>query len=97
MDILCPFPLAKGQVKFLIVTIDYFTKWIEVEPLSNIIAKQVKSFFYKIVIYRHNLPYCLVTNNGRQFIDKNLEQFVNQLVIQHRTSSIEHPTDKRSD
>jgi len=31
MDILGPFPLAKDQVKLLIVAIDYFTKWIEVE------------------------------------------------------------------
>jgi len=34
--ILDPFPLAKGQVKFLIVSIDYFTKWIKFEPLAMI-------------------------------------------------------------
>ena len=41
MDILRPLPLAKGQVKFLIFAIDYFTKWIEVEPLATITAQQV--------------------------------------------------------
>lgn len=41
MDILGPFPIVKGQVKFLLVTIDYFAKWIEVEPLAKIIAQKV--------------------------------------------------------
>jgi len=46
MDILGLFPLTKGQVKFLIVAIDYFTKWIEVEPLATITAQQVQKFCY---------------------------------------------------
>jgi len=36
IDILGLFPLVKGQVKFLIVAIDYFTKWIEAEPSATI-------------------------------------------------------------
>ncbi|KAL0345684.1 UNVERIFIED_CONTAM: hypothetical protein Sradi_4399700 [Sesamum radiatum] len=36
MDIIGPFPLAAGQRKFLLVAIDYFTKWVEAEPLARI-------------------------------------------------------------
>ncbi|KAL0313366.1 UNVERIFIED_CONTAM: hypothetical protein Sradi_5735900 [Sesamum radiatum] len=36
MDIVGPFPLAPGQKKFLLVPIDYFTKWVEAEPLARI-------------------------------------------------------------
>ncbi|KAL0449449.1 UNVERIFIED_CONTAM: hypothetical protein Slati_1501300 [Sesamum latifolium] len=36
MDIVGPFPLAAGQRKFLLVAIDYFTKWVKVEPLARI-------------------------------------------------------------
>ncbi|XP_072065410.1 uncharacterized protein [Arachis hypogaea] len=32
LDLFRPFPQAPGQVKYLIVRVDYFTKWIEVEP-----------------------------------------------------------------
>jgi len=38
MDILGPFSPSKGQVKFLIVVVDYFTKWIEAKPLATITA-----------------------------------------------------------
>ncbi|KAL0373513.1 UNVERIFIED_CONTAM: hypothetical protein Sradi_3267000 [Sesamum radiatum] len=33
MDIVGPFPLVPGQKKFLLVAIDYFTKWVEQSPL----------------------------------------------------------------
>lgn len=91
MDILGPFPISKGQVKFLIVVVDYFTKWIEVERLTSITTWQVRKFLWKNVIRRHGLPYCVVIDNGRQFIDKDLEQFFTQLSIRHKASSVEHP------
>ncbi len=34
IDILGPFPLAMRQMKYLIVAIEYFTKWIEAEPVA---------------------------------------------------------------
>ncbi|XP_020216687.1 uncharacterized protein LOC109800307 [Cajanus cajan] len=40
MDLLGPFPIAKGQCKFLLVAVDYFTKWIEAEPLATITHPQ---------------------------------------------------------
>jgi len=35
MDILRQFPLRRGQIMFLVVAVDYFTKWIEAEALTN--------------------------------------------------------------
>jgi len=45
VDIVGPFPLAPGQLKFLIVGVDYFTKWIEAEAVSRITADKVKKFY----------------------------------------------------
>lgn len=45
LDILGPFPPAAGQVKFLIVDINYFTKWIEAEPLTTISLEKIHKFF----------------------------------------------------
>jgi len=42
MNILGPFSPGKGQVKFLIVAVDYFTKWIEAKRLATITAQQVR-------------------------------------------------------
>ena len=36
VDILGPFSMRTRQMKFLMIGIDYFTKWVEVEPLAKI-------------------------------------------------------------
>ncbi|XP_073056931.1 uncharacterized protein [Primulina eburnea] len=36
MDIVGPFPIARAQKKFLLVAVDYFSKWVEAEPLARI-------------------------------------------------------------
>ena len=41
IDIVSPLPLGKRQVKFLLVAIDYFTKWIEAEPLAIITEDKI--------------------------------------------------------
>ena len=43
LDILGPFPQATGGRKFLLVATDYFTKWVEVEPLATITSKKIES------------------------------------------------------
>jgi len=91
MDILGPFSPGKGQVKFLLVAIDYFTKWIEAEPLALIMAQQVQKFVWKNIVCRFSIPSIVITDNGRQFIDKGLAEFYKGLHIQHITSSVEHP------
>ena len=44
LDIMGPFPIAMRQLKFLIVGIDYFTKWVEAEALATITEKNVRNF-----------------------------------------------------
>ena len=44
LDILGPLPIGRGQCKFIIVAGDYFTKWVEVEPLATITEQKVRNF-----------------------------------------------------
>nr|KYP50548.1 Gypsy retrotransposon integrase-like protein 1 [Cajanus cajan] len=64
MDILGPFPPAKGQHKFLLVAIDYFTKWIEACPLARITTENIRKFTWKSIVCRFGIPHSLVTDNG---------------------------------
>ena len=91
MDFLGLFSPGKGQVKLLIVVVDYFTKWIEAKSLATITAQQVQQFVWKDIICRYGVPQTIITNNGRQFIDKELAKFYTGLGIKHVTSSVEHP------
>nr|KYP50147.1 Pol polyprotein [Cajanus cajan] len=91
MDILGPFPPAKGQLKFLLVAVDYFTKWIEACPLAKITTENVRKFTWKNIVCRFGIPHTIVTDNGRQFVAGEFEDFLRELGIKHFPTSVEHP------
>ena len=46
LDILGPLSIGKGQCKFIIVAVDYFTKWAEAEPLATITEQKIRNFVW---------------------------------------------------
>ena len=44
LDIVGHFPKAAGNKRNLLVSINYFTKWVEVEPLANIRDVDAKKY-----------------------------------------------------
>ena len=62
-----PLPKASRAVKYLLVAIDYFTKWIKARPLWEITANEVEKFICKHVICRYGLPHAIVKDNDTQF------------------------------
>ena len=44
LDILGPFPIGARQMKFLVVGIDYYTKWVEAELVVRITEQNVINF-----------------------------------------------------
>lgn len=91
MDLLGPFLLVKGQCKYLLVTIDYFTKWMEIKPLTIISALNVQKFLWKNIITRFGILHTVITGNDLQFTNKKLNDFMKALGINHRVTSVEHP------
>ncbi|XP_076917131.1 uncharacterized protein LOC143577072 [Bidens hawaiensis] len=81
IDIMGPFPEAPGWVKFLLVAIDYFTKWVEAKPLEKITAENIKKFLWESIICRFGLPQTLVSDNRTQFADKGLQELLSELHI----------------
>ena len=50
LDIVGPLPKAMGNKKYLMVGTDYFTKWVEAEPLANIRDMDAKRFVWKNIV-----------------------------------------------
>ena len=67
-----PFPVVVRQLKFLIVGIDYYTKWVKAEALATITEKNVWSFVWRYIICRYGIPRVLVSDNGKQFDNDTL-------------------------
>ena len=91
LDIVGPLPRALGNKRFLIVATDYFTKWVEAEPLSNIRDVDAKRFLWKNVITRFGIPWATISDNGTQFESKLFKGFCSELGIRNFFSSPGYP------
>ncbi|XP_050222654.1 uncharacterized protein LOC126672742 [Mercurialis annua] len=91
IDILGPFTPTTGQKKFLIVAVDHFTKWIEVEAVSTITEARIRDFFWRQIVCRFGIPRALVTDNGKQFNCRAFKEFCNDLHIDLCFTLVVHP------
>ncbi|XP_071728884.1 uncharacterized protein [Rutidosis leptorrhynchoides] len=62
-----------GGVKFLVVAIDYFTKWVEAKPLKTISGKQIHNFVWENIVCRFGISNEIVSDNGTQFEASRVE------------------------
>ncbi|GJY43128.1 reverse transcriptase domain-containing protein [Tanacetum coccineum] len=90
IDIAGPFPEGPGKVKFLIVAIDYFTKWIEAKPVTTITGNQVKKFIWDNIVCRFGLPGEIVSDNGKQFCENPFKDWCEKLSIHQCFASVKH-------
>jgi len=91
IDILGPFPLAIRQMKYLIVAIEYFTKWIEAEPVVQITAHKVQHFVWKNIVCRFGVPRRLISDNGTQFASQQLGKLCAEVGIKQVFALVKHP------
>lgn len=68
IDIVGPLPKSKGQAQYIVVAVDYATKWIEAKPLAKIHEKEMIEFLMEFIVFRFGVPIISVTDNRTQFI-----------------------------
>jgi len=74
-----------------LVGTDYFTKWVEAEPLANIRDVDAKKFVWKNIITQFRVPCTLISNNGLQFDRKSFRRYYYDLGITNRYSTPAYP------
>lgn len=90
MDLLGLFIKAWGGKEYFIVTVGYFTRWIEAKALSSITSKQVNDFFREDAICIFGILKVLITDKGKQFDVTSFKEFCEQLGIDQRFVSVVH-------
>ena len=70
---------------------DYFTKWVEAEPLANIRDVDVKMFIWKNIVTRFGVPHTLISDNSLQFDSKAFRQYCSDLGIKNKYSTPTYP------
>nr|GEY00955.1 reverse transcriptase domain-containing protein [Tanacetum cinerariifolium] len=90
IDIAGPFSEGPGKVIFLIVAMDYFTKWIEAIPVATITGNQIKKIMWDNVVCRFGLPEEIISDNGKQFRDDPFKDWCEKLCIRQHFASVKH-------
>ncbi|GJX14001.1 reverse transcriptase domain-containing protein [Tanacetum coccineum] len=91
IDIAGPFLEGPGKVKFLIVAMYYFTKWIEAKPVATITGNQIKKFVWDNIVCRFGLPREIISDNRKQFRDNPFKDWCEKLCIHQHFAFVKHP------
>jgi transposase InsO family protein len=96
MDLVGPLPAAQGNCNFVVVGVDYFTKWVEAKALANIKAPTIQKFFWQNIICRFGVPRELTVDNGIQFDYYSFKEYCKTLGTHAKFSSVYHPQSNRA-
>ncbi|VFQ95569.1 unnamed protein product [Cuscuta campestris] len=89
IDLVGALPKGAGQARWIVVAIDYFTKWVEAEPLAGITGRQRIDFVGTNILCRFGVPKQIISDNGTQFEEAEFQDFLKTWGIQH--TSVAYP------
>ena len=90
MDVVGPLPHTKSGNKFLLVVMDYSTKWPEAFAFRNITTETVVHCLVKMTA-RKGVTEELLSDNGSNFMSKLMKQYCETTGIKQRKRSPYHP------
>jgi transposase InsO family protein len=87
MDILGPLPESEKGNRYIVVISDYFSKWVEAVPTTNMEAATIADVFVNTFVTRFGVPHQLHTDQGRQFESDLFQQICRLLDIDKTRTS----------
>jgi transposase InsO family protein len=91
IDIVGPLPLSSQRNKYIIVAVDYFTRWPEAKAVKTANAITVADFIYDEIICRFGAPKIIQSDQGTHFVNEVIRQLTEKFRIRHKLSSPYHP------
>ncbi|XP_049405281.1 uncharacterized protein LOC125868752 [Solanum stenotomum] len=92
MDVIGPIkPPASNGHRFILVTIDYFTKWVEASIYKAVTKKVVADFVCNNIVCRFGIPESIITNNATNLNNDLMKETCERFKIAHRNSTIYRP------
>jgi hypothetical protein len=89
--LLGPLPPAQGNLRYVVVSVEYFSKWIEAKPLAIITSVTIQKFFWQNIVCRFGVPKAITVDNGTQFDSKAFREFCDQIGMKIHFASVRHP------
>ncbi|GKE17959.1 reverse transcriptase domain-containing protein [Tanacetum coccineum] len=93
LDFMGPFPQSRGN-KYILVAVDYVSKWVEAQPLptndTRVVVKFLRSLFAMF-----GVPKALISDRGTHFCNSQLKKALKKYGVTHKLSTTYHPQSNR--
>lgn len=83
IEIMGPFITSYGK-KYILVVVDYISKWVEVVVFHNNEGTSVTAFLKKNIFSRFGTPWAIISNRGSHFCDRLLKALLEKYGVRRR-------------
>ncbi len=91
VDFLGPFPKSKAGNKYVIIAVDYFTKWVVAKATPSSKTGEVIDFFIKRIVLQHGAPSFLISDRGEGLKSNFIEELLKAMTTNHLVTTAYHP------
>lgn len=91
LDLLGPFPISSSGNKWIAVATDYATRYAITRALPTSCATDVADFLLRDIILLHGAPRQLLTDRGRNFLSKVIDDLLRSCSTKHKLTTSYHP------
>ncbi|CAM8959885.1 unnamed protein product [Rhodiola kirilowii] len=85
-----PFPSSYGN-QYILVTVDYVSKWVEAVASPTCDSKVVTKLFKKRIFPRFGVPRTVISDGGSHFKEKHFEALLRKYGVTHKVATPYHP------
>ena len=86
---MCTFPSSYAN-RFILVVVDYISKWVEAEALQTNDARVVVKFLKKNIFARFGTPRAIISDRGFHFCNSQFESLLGKYGVKHRIATPYH-------
>ena len=91
IDFVGPLPRTQRGKKYILVAMDYLTKWPEAKAVSEATADVTAQFIYEQIICQHGCPQIILSDRGTHFNNNVIRNLMDKFRINHLLSTPYHP------
>ncbi|RDX72203.1 Retrovirus-related Pol polyprotein, partial [Mucuna pruriens] len=84
-------PKASNGHRFILMAIDYSTKWVEAESYASVSRNVVSRFIKRNLVCRYGIPADIITDNDTNLNNKVITELCEKFQIRHRNSTPYQP------
>ena len=85
-------PPARGSgAQYIIVAIDYLTKWVEAKATPKNTARTTAKFLFENIFTRYGLPLEIVSDQGVHFVNEVIKFLLADFLVTHKRLAPYHP------